>query len=72
MDPPRADATLGLVGRGVGVAIATRRAADLDVIVRMHTDGAVTVLCSTVAVGQGLHTVLPRSPPSSWASTTRA
>lgn len=49
----------GLVGRGVGVAIANP--ADLPIstsIVRLHYDGSVTVLCSTVEVGQGLHTVL--------------
>lgn len=48
-----------LIGRGVGVAIANP--ADLPIstsIVRLHYDGSVTVLCSTVEVGQGLHTVL--------------
>jgi len=47
------------IGRGVGVAIANP--ADLPIstsIVRLHYDGSVTVLCSTVEVGQGLHTVL--------------
>ena len=50
---------LGLVGRGVGVAIANPGELPISTsIVRMHYDGSVTVLCSTVEVGQGLHTVL--------------
>ncbi len=46
-------------GRGIAVAIANP--ADLPIstaIVRLHYDGSVTVLCSLVEVGQGLHTVL--------------
>jgi len=49
----------GVVGRGLACAIANP--ADLPIstsIVRLHYDGSVTVLCSTVEVGQGLHTVL--------------
>ena len=49
----------GVTGRGLAVAIANP--ADLPIstsIVRLHYDGSVTVLCSTVEVGQGLHTVL--------------
>ena len=47
------------VGRGVGVAIANPAELPISTsIVRMHYDGSVTVLCSTVEVGQGLHTVL--------------
>jgi CO/xanthine dehydrogenase Mo-binding subunit len=50
---------LGLVGRGVGVAIANPGELPISTsIVRLHYDGSVTVLCSTVEVGQGLHTVL--------------
>ena len=50
---------VGLVGRGVGVAIANPGELPISTsIVRMHYDGSVTVLCSTVEVGQGLHTVL--------------
>ncbi len=48
-----------LTGRGLSVAIANP--ADLPIstaIVRLHYDSSVTVLCSTVEVGQGLHTVL--------------
>jgi CO/xanthine dehydrogenase Mo-binding subunit len=48
-----------LVGRGVGVAIANPAELPISTsIVRLHYDGSVTVLCSTVEVGQGLHTVL--------------
>lgn len=49
----------GVVGRGLACAIANP--ADLPIstsIVRLHYDGSVTILCSTVEVGQGLHTVL--------------
>jgi len=47
------------VGRGVGVAIANPAELPISTsIVRLHYDGSVTVLCSTVEVGQGLHTVL--------------
>jgi CO/xanthine dehydrogenase Mo-binding subunit len=50
---------VGLIGRGVGVAIANPGELPISTsIVRMHYDGSVTVLCSTVEVGQGLHTVL--------------
>ncbi len=46
-------------GRGVGVAIANPAELPISTsIVRLHYDGSVTVLCSTVEVGQGLHTVL--------------
>ncbi len=48
-----------MVGRGLACGIANP--ADLPIstsIVRLHYDGSVTVLCSTVEVGQGLHTVL--------------
>jgi CO/xanthine dehydrogenase Mo-binding subunit len=51
--------TTRLVGRGVGVAIANPAELPISTaIVRLHYDGSVTVLCSTVEVGQGLHTVL--------------
>jgi CO/xanthine dehydrogenase Mo-binding subunit len=51
--------TTHLVGRGIGVAIANPAELPISTsIVRMHYDGSVTVLCSTVEVGQGLHTVL--------------
>jgi CO/xanthine dehydrogenase Mo-binding subunit len=51
--------TTRLIGRGVGVAIANPAELPISTsIVRMHYDGSVTVLCSTVEVGQGLHTVL--------------
>ncbi len=51
--------TMRLVGRGVGVAIANPAELPISTsIVRLHYDGSVTVLCSTVEVGQGLHTVL--------------
>jgi CO/xanthine dehydrogenase Mo-binding subunit len=49
----------GDVGRGLAVAIANP--ADLPIstaIVRLHYDGSLTILCSLVEVGQGLHTVL--------------
>jgi CO/xanthine dehydrogenase Mo-binding subunit len=49
----------GVVGRGLACAIANP--ADLPIstsLVRLHYDSSVTVLCSTVEVGQGLHTVL--------------
>jgi CO/xanthine dehydrogenase Mo-binding subunit len=47
------------LGRGVGVAIANPAELPISTsIVRLHYDGSVTVLCSTVEVGQGLHTVL--------------
>jgi CO/xanthine dehydrogenase Mo-binding subunit len=49
----------GVVGRGLAVAIANP--ADLPIstsIVRLHYDGSMTILCSLVEVGQGLHTVL--------------
>lgn len=48
-----------LYGRGVGVAIANPAELPISTsIVRLHYDGSVTVLCATVEVGQGLHTVL--------------
>jgi CO/xanthine dehydrogenase Mo-binding subunit len=50
---------VGVTGRGLACAIANP--ADLPIstsIVRLHYDGSVTILCSTVEVGQGLHTVL--------------
>jgi CO/xanthine dehydrogenase Mo-binding subunit len=51
--------TTHAVGRGVGVAIANPAELPISTsIVRLHYDGSVTVLCSTVEVGQGLHTVL--------------
>jgi CO/xanthine dehydrogenase Mo-binding subunit len=51
--------TTHLVGHGVGVAIANPAELPISTsIVRLHYDGSVTVLCSTVEVGQGLHTVL--------------
>jgi CO/xanthine dehydrogenase Mo-binding subunit len=54
-----ARATTRLVGRGVGVAIANPAELPISTsIVRLHYDGSVTVLCATVEVGQGLHTVL--------------
>jgi CO/xanthine dehydrogenase Mo-binding subunit len=49
----------GVMGRGLAVAIANP--ADLPIstaIVRLHYDGSMTILCSLVEVGQGLHTVL--------------
>ncbi len=51
--------TVGVVGRGLACAIANP--ADLPIstsIVRLHYDGSMTILCSLVEVGQGLHTVL--------------
>ncbi|MBI2203910.1 MAG: xanthine dehydrogenase family protein molybdopterin-binding subunit [Candidatus Rokubacteria bacterium] len=51
--------TTNPLGRGVGVAIANPAELPISTsIVRLHYDGSVTVLCSTVEVGQGLHTVL--------------
>jgi CO/xanthine dehydrogenase Mo-binding subunit len=55
----RAKPTRRVVGRGIGVAIANPAELPISTsIVRLHYDGSVTVLCSTVEVGQGLHTVL--------------
>jgi CO/xanthine dehydrogenase Mo-binding subunit len=46
-------------GRGVAIGIANPAELPISTsIVRMHYDGSVTVLCSMVEVGQGLHTVL--------------
>lgn len=56
---PRPRPAARLVGRGVAVAIANPAELPISTsIVRLHYDGSVTVLCSTVEVGQGLHTVL--------------
>ena len=56
MDEVRApDAT----GRGVAIGIANPAELPISTsIVRLHYDGSVTILCSMVEVGQGLHTVL--------------
>ena len=46
---------------GRGVAVGISNPAELPIstaIVRLHYDGSVTILCSMVEVGQGLHTVL--------------
>lgn len=46
-------------GRGVAIGIANPAELPISTsIVRLHYDGSVTVLCSMVEVGQGLHTVL--------------
>jgi CO/xanthine dehydrogenase Mo-binding subunit len=46
-------------GRGVAVAIANPAELPISTsILRLHYDGSVTVLCSMVEVGQGLHTIL--------------
>jgi CO/xanthine dehydrogenase Mo-binding subunit len=46
-------------GRGVAIGIANPAELPISTsIVRLHYDGSVTILCSTVEVGQGLHTVL--------------
>jgi CO/xanthine dehydrogenase Mo-binding subunit len=46
-------------GRGVGVGISNPAELPISTaIVRLHYDGSVTILCSMVEVGQGLHTAL--------------
>ena len=58
-DVPHARRAVEASGRGLAVAIANP--ADLPIstaIVRLHYDGSMTILCSLVEVGQGLHTVL--------------
>jgi CO/xanthine dehydrogenase Mo-binding subunit len=46
-------------GRGVAIGIANPAELPISTsIVRLHYDGSVTILCSMVEVGQGLHTVL--------------
>jgi CO/xanthine dehydrogenase Mo-binding subunit len=46
-------------GRGVAIGIANPAELPISTaIVRLHYDASVTILCSMVEVGQGLHTVL--------------